>query len=486
MVAFIFTFFLSITGFSSTEQSVYPAMDSVKRPLRNPNSVIPDSTARFVRINRIFITGNRVTHDRIILRELTLKPGDVIYSTNLDGIIELDKRKLINTRLFNTVTIRVLELDKNSWDMVVDLKERWYTFPSPIFDLADRNFNEWWQNYNHDFRRVNYGLRLYRLNMRGRNETMRFIAQFGYQRRFELYYRIPNLDKEQKHGLALDFDYSEAKNVAFRTNDHKLEFLETDFILRSTRGGGVTYFFRNSFFETHSLKFDYRDNLVSDTLLLRNPNYFGGEGKRQQIFSSLGYNFTSDHRDYAAYPLHGYHFSGNILKTGLTKSDDVNKIEVTASYTRFFDLKKYFYLSNYTLGYLSSPDDLPYFNLGALGFRRQFVRGYEVYLIEGPAYIMNKTTFKKRILSRTYNWSAMPLEQFQHIPLSIYFKVYADVGYVQNYKNYEIGSRLTNKLLSGIGAGIDIIGSYDAVFRFEYTFNIEGQNGLFFHLRKEF
>jgi hypothetical protein len=80
----------------------------------------------------------------------------------------------------------------------------------------------------------------------------------------------------------------------------------------------------------------------------------------------------------------------------------------------------------------------------------------------------------------------MPLEQFRRIPLSIFAKIYGDVGYVKNYENYAIGSRLSNKLLAGFGAGIDIVGSYDAVLRLEYTFNAEGQNGFFLNVRREF
>ena len=41
-------------------------------------------------------------------------------------------------------------------DVMVDVKERWYIFPLPIFELADRNFNEWWKT--RDFSRTNYGL----------------------------------------------------------------------------------------------------------------------------------------------------------------------------------------------------------------------------------------------------------------------------------------------------------------------------------------
>ena len=83
--------------------------------------------------------------------------------------------------------------------------------------------------------RVNYGLRLYQFNMRGRNETLRLTAQFGFQRRFELSYRFPYIDKKQKHGLILDVDFTETKNLAFQTVDHRLEFLKSEDILRTTR-----------------------------------------------------------------------------------------------------------------------------------------------------------------------------------------------------------------------------------------------------------
>jgi hypothetical protein len=114
------------------------------------------------------------------------------------------------------------------------------------------------------------------------------------------------------------------------------------------------------------------------------------------------------------------------------------------------------------------------------------VRGYEIYVIEGPYYALNKTTFKKRIFSRTYNLDYLPIRQFRYIPLSIFLKTYADFGYVHNYPNYSISSILADKLISGVGFGIDIVASYDAVFRMEYSFNGEGEQGFFFHVRKEF
>lgn len=485
MLAFIVSLFIVFGGNGAPDQIPARAgvvIDSVKRPRNLPPL---DSSSRFLTISRIFIVGNRLTRDAIILRELSLKPGDIVYSTDIPTILERDEKKLINTRLFNTAEMRTLELEEGKVDILVDVKERWYTFPSPIFDLSDRNFNEWWENYNHDFNRVNYGLRLYQFNMRGRNETLKLVAQFGYVKRFELSYRFPYIDRKQKQGLQIDMDYSEAKNLAVYTDDHKLEFQESDQVLRETKGIGVSYIFRNSFYDSHILKAEYRSTNIRDEVMLLNPNYLGAEQTHQE-YPAVTYQFISEHRDYIGYPLKGYSINALVMKSGLTENSDLNKLETTFSHAVYSDLKKGFYFSNNVVGYWSLPDELPYFNYGALGYKKQFVRGYEVYVIEGPAYFLNKSTFKKRIFSRTYHWNGMPLEQFRRIPLSVFVKVYGDMGYVKNYSNYEIGSRLSNKLLAGFGAGIDIVGSYDAVLRLEYTFNAEGQNGFFLNVRREF
>lgn len=447
-----------------------------------------DTVGKFLRINRVFIVGNRLTRDQIILRELTLKPGDIIFSRDLPSILDLDRKKLINTRLFNTVDIRIMELADSKVDLLIDLNERWYTFPSPIFELSDRNFNDWWQNYDHDLKRVNYGLRLYQFNMRGRNETLRFVAQFGFQRKFELMYRFPYIDKRQKHGISIDLGFHETKNLAYATHDHKYLYTHSDQILRNERRAGVTYTYRNSFYQTHSFSAEFRNLHVNQIVLDSNADYIHGEALRQE-YPSLSYQFNSDHRDVAAYPLKGNQFMVELSHDGLGISKDLNRFEAGVLYSRYVDLKNNFYLSNNTIGYFSAPDDVPYLNYGVLGQRKQFVRGYELYVMEGPWYLLNKTTFKKLIFNRQYHWALMPAQQFRYIPISIYVKTYADLGYVRNYPYYETlpeNTALSDKLLFGTGFGIDFVGSYDVVLRFEYSFNAEGEQGFFFHLKKEF
>lgn len=456
--------------------------DTVKRP-RNRSPL--DSTGRLLQVNRILIIGNRITREQIILRELTVKAGDIVNSAELPIILDLDRKKLINTRLFNTAEIRVLDYANGVIDLLIDLDERWYTFPSPIFELADRNFNEWWENYNHDFGRVNYGLRLYQFNMRGRNETLRLTAQFGFVRRFELSYRFPYIDRKQKQGLIIDFDFAETKNLAYRTLDHKLDFLESDDLLRVTRGAGVTYTYRKSFYTSHSLKYEFRSSSINDTIVGLNPNFLG-DARGDVRYSTLTYTFTNDHRDYVGYPLTGHLLSVQLVQTGLTGGDDIHKTELVGSFSAYINLGRNFYLSNSTTGYVSSQASPPYVVYNGIGYQRRIVRGYEVYVIEGQNFGLNKTTLKKRIFSRIYNLNAMPIRQFRHLPLSIYMKTYGDLGYVQNYNNYEISSRLANKALTGVGGGIDIVASYDAVLRLEYSLNGEGQRGFFFHIKKEF
>jgi len=463
------------------------AADSVKRPRLRNN--LPDSAYRPVRINRILIIGNRITREHIILRELSLKPGDTVNYYLLPELLSRDKNKLFNLHLFHSTDIRMLELEPGLMDLLVEVNERWFTFPVPRFQLSDRNFNEWWENYNHDFKRVNYGLRLYQYNMRGRNETLLLTAQFGYVKRFELSYQIPYFDRKQKQGLILETDYIDNKNLAVQTLNHKLDFLEMRSLLRNTRGLALTYTYRNSFYYQHRIKYGVRLTRIADTVAVINPNYLGIENGLSQRYDYLTYQFVADRRDVIAYPLKGHYLLAQLQQNGLFDKRHLNLLNGSLSVAGFADLGHNWYLSNFSHTYWSNRRHIPYFNYGSMGYNKIFVRGYEIYVIEGPWYFLNKTTLKKRIFSRYWQWENMPISQFKYVPLSIFLKAYADFGYVRNYPLYnqlQINQQLANTWLYGAGFGLDLVSSYDVVLRFEYSFNAEGRSGFFFHIKKEF
>jgi outer membrane protein assembly factor BamA len=456
--------------------------------------VSPDTTSqvkdttRLLTINRVLIIGNKRTRDQIISRELTLKPGDTIRADKLHEALLWDKRKIYNLRLFNVVNIRSLEMSPHSIDLLVDVDERWYTWPAPIFELSDRNFNEWWQTYNHDFSRINYGIKLDQYNVRGRNETLRLVAQFGFTQRFDLSYTIPYIDKKQKQGISFGVEYGNPKNIAYYTKDHNFVFANTGEPLRTYKGASISYTYRKSFFETHSISLSYKNAQVRDTVVELNPTYYSS-ASNQQEYGSISYSFRAEHRDVVMYPLRGYQITGSVQKNGLGFEGDVNQWILNIALAKHYDLRKGFYLSNFSSVFLSDPTVQPYTLYGRLGYQNQVLRGYETYVVEGPKFFINKTTFKKKILSRAVRWESMPLEQFRYLPLSIYLKSFIDLGYVENYNFYQeknINTRLSNKLLAGYGTGIDIIFPYDLVFRLEYAFTIQGTQGFFFNLKKEF
>jgi len=464
-----------------------PVADTIKTSTRN-KQIQSDTIDRYLEVNRIIITGNKLTRNSIILRELSFKKGDVISERIIPKVIEKDQRKLFNLHLFNTATITPLDLKNGMVDFLIEVDERWYTFPVPIFQLSDRNFNEWWENYDHDFSRVNYGLRLYQYNMFGRNQTLTLTAQFGFQRRFQLMYKVPYIDNNQKAGLIFEMDFIEAKNVADSTIEHKLRYVKSEHVLRNTKGIGLSYTYRNNFYINHKLKYEYRETSIADTLEILNPNYLGPETNRQQ-YDAVTYEFTSDHRDVQAYPLKGYMVFLHLQQYGIALNKDFQKTEGYFSLSGHLDLKKNFYLSNQSYIYLSTPDEIPYFNYGGLGYNRTFVRGYEVYVIEGPRFYLNKTTFKKRIFYRLWTVENSIIPQFNHFPLAIYLKAYADFGYVANYPTYKessVNTLLSNQVIGGAGFGLDFVSAYDAVLRVEYTYTPENKGGFFFHLKKEF
>ena len=98
-----------------------------------------------LKINNIIIKGNKRTKSNIILRELNFKKNDSISFSDFQSVIEEDKRKLINTDLFNEVQIKFLLIEEKNVDIIIEVIESIYWSPNIIFELSDRNFNDWWK-----------------------------------------------------------------------------------------------------------------------------------------------------------------------------------------------------------------------------------------------------------------------------------------------------------------------------------------------------
>lgn len=443
---------------------------------------------RFIKIEKIYVIGYERTRKSIITRELSVQEGGIYEVAELKRTLELDQQKLFNTRLFTTAEVTLLETSPGIGSVLVKVEERWYFFPSVFFRLADRNFNDWWTNRNRDLRRTIYGLRVDQYNLRGVNDRLKLVAQFGFVKQFELNYRMPYIDRSQKHGLIFGGTYNEWKNLAFQTEDHLPTFIKAEDLVQNRLAGYLTYSYRNAFYNFHYFTVAYQKTEIADTVFRLNPNYFSGLYDQQ--FLLLSYQFVRDRRDYVNYPLSGYYVTFRTEKSGLGKNADVNIWENRAQYARFWNLGKGFYFATNLTGLISTPTSQPYFLYRGLGYGKNYVRGFELDVVEGSRYLLTKNSFRKQLFQTTRDISRfMPIEQFQKLPIAIYAKLFFDGGYVQNYPFYEeqdANSRLTNDFIYGIGTGIDVVSFYDFVVRFEYSYNSQSDLNFFLNFKAEF
>lgn len=105
------------------------------------------STSIYCVVKAIHVDGNKKTKEAIILRELNFKTGDTIPTETFQSLLERSRENILNTLLFNFVDTATQYLDSIHIVVTIHVQERWYFWPSPIFNLAARNFNEWWMFY---------------------------------------------------------------------------------------------------------------------------------------------------------------------------------------------------------------------------------------------------------------------------------------------------------------------------------------------------
>lgn len=442
-------------------------------------------------VDDILIAGNKKTKERIILRELKFAIGDTIPMLDLMPNLRRSEELLLNTGLFTTAKINIKDWDteKNRITISIALREMWYLYPFYIFELADRNFNVWWEEQGRSLSRINYGGRLTWQNLTGRRDLLKATVQFGYTKKFELSYNRPMLGKSRNLGGFAEIHYSNRKEIAYITEESRLLFKkqvgEPLLLTRFRVGAGVSY--RQGLNMYHTGKLLFSDNSIGDTISqVLNPDYFLDSRGRQRHFT-LQYNFTIDKRDVKAYPQGGHLFSLLLQKDGFGFFDDVNAFAATSTYAHYFPLgKKISFGAKLKGRYTFTRAEQPYTHVSALGYLPDFLRGYEFYVIDGMDYVYAKTHFQFRLFQKEINWGKyMLIPQFRLMPLKVYLAINNDFGYANAPFNGE-RSTLSNEFLWGRGIGLDFVVFQDKVWQFEYSFNHLGEHGFFLHFEFSF
>ena len=432
-------------------------------------------------IQSIQVVGNQVTKGQIIKRELLFDIGDTIKTSDFANVLEQSKKNILNTSLFNFAKIEWALLDPSHVFIIVTVTERWYTFPVPIFEIDDNNFNTWWQSK--DFSRINYGFNLVRNNFRGRKEKLDILAQFGFTERIRVKYTIPYVNKNQRGGLGLEFSYNRKDEISFTSKSNERQQYKsfgTDAIKNFSYG--INYTFRNEIFNTHAIGIEYDQYRILDTVRVLNPNFLGYNRTRTNFFS-LYYTFVNDKRDSKNYPLSGRLFYFNIKKSGLGISK--NGLDLTNIGTRikkYWDLGKRMYLAGSLRGEYALNNNQPYLLQNGLGYSSSYgIRAYELYVIDGQNIGLAKAQIKYQLVKpREVDLQFIRYEKISKFHYAFYLGVFSDFAYVEDNTGF-YNNRLANDFLYSSGIGLDFVSYYDVVIRTEFSINKFGETGIFFH-----
>jgi outer membrane protein assembly factor BamA len=470
--AWLAGFLFLLTGPLAAENGNMPAGDST--------FVVSDTVV----VRSIVIRGNRQTRPQIILRELEFREHDTLPVARVGELLRLSRENVFNTRLFNFVTFDTMQVPgTHAFDLQISVVERWYIWPIPFLEVSDRNFNAWWET--RDFSRLTYGVDLTFYNVRGRNETLKIISHFGFNQKYGFTYRIPYLNRDQTIGAGFGADAGFNHEIPVETENNKPVYYKdpSGFPKQVVNAYGEV-FYRPSFNALHTFRLGYSSYVFQDTVL-RIPGFSVSDANRQ-AFASIWYQYKNDHRDVHYYPLKGWYLDFELMHCTPAAVARTSYLKLNLRWYHQFSNRWYF-ATGWTLkaGLYS---DQPYYLQRGLGYGREFVRGYEYYVVDGQHFVLWKNNFKFAILpQKVVELGFLNSPKFSMIPLALYLNVFADLGYVFKYYPHSSagpdnnGNTLQNSLMAGYGLGLDFTTYYDVVVRCDFSMNLFGKPGIYLH-----
>ena len=442
----------------------------------------PAQSVDYFIISDILVKGNKHTKPNVISNELDFSIGDTIYTSELPVRKKENEKRLLGTALFTGVALNISNwnIEDGTANIVLTLQENWYIYPTFIFELADRNFNVWWTDQNRDFKRVNYGLSIDHINVTGRKDKLKLKVQHGYTRKYELRYKYPYISKTW--GAFGEIFFANQKEIGYETINNKTVFEKLNderILLRRFRAGfGANY--RPNVYHFHNFKLEYHHNSIDDFIAAEvAPNYFLN-GETSLRYFALKYDYTYDKRVFNLYPEGGFMFFGNITKEGLGVFDDFNNLSVAVGVEKYFQLgKKWIWGGRIKAKTNLTRNTVAFANNTGLGYGKDLVRGYELYVLDGTDWAIAKTSFRYRLYKKNINWGKyMFLQQFKQMNLRLFLRANLDFGYV-NEPTYKQTNELNNRILVGYGPAVYMLLYHTFIMSFEYSFNHLGESGLF-------
>jgi outer membrane protein assembly factor BamA len=457
--------------------------------------ILPDDISYpSIIISDITITGNKLTKDHYIIRELDFKRGDTLStrlgeslkglkrvsnrdSTELELRMKYSRENIIYTKLFLTVTLSIEQIEGNRYRLLIDVTERHYWWLFPVVKLNAPNFNEWlrdpaWED-------LSMGLFFSHNNLFGISHQTSLVGYVGKSYAAALGYRIPWIGHGKKVGLTMAAGYENLYTAEYGSFENKRLMIYDYNALQRIRVHAA-FNFRPHLYNYGTIKLTGEYVFLSDSLHALAPDLLA-QSKKDNTSLTLYLDYSYDSRNSHSYPLYGNHMKVFVNKVGLgLVRKDVDYFFYGIDFRFYQKIGKKWYVAEMLKLENAAGENHPYYYQVNMTGKKNFIRGFDLYTLKGDwmCYFRNNVKYEL-VKPRTKKVKeGQEKNKFKALQYAFYLNLFADAGYVRN--DFTENNPYNNKMLFSWGLGLDFVTYYDLVIRFEYAFTSIGTNGFFF------
>ena len=435
-------------------------------------------------ISSISVKGNSITSESVILREVPFCAGDTINSPDFEKMLVESRQNLLNTSLFNYVTIGTHPSGNSGTGMLdveIEVEERWYIWP--IFEMRfnDRNMSSWIKKM--DWKRVTFYSGVKISNMFGLGHKLEVRGMSGWEKGLDMSYSKVALDSRKTSYLAAEAYAMFYKNADVLTQRNKPQHYSGEGYMKRSYGGSLVLTYRPQIRWRASAGISYDFSKIAQEVLDANPEYWGVRGRISRTFA-LNAMVCRDERDYIIYPTQGMYASLS-MKLEESNGFDFNYGQFLFDFQYYRKFSQRWMASSSVKLSTSFSNRYSYSHSKAIGYEIANITGYELFVADGQHYITQNNSIKYLImpqkivqLGKNPRW-----RKFNKPHFTIYGKFLFDFGYVFQKKDKVGDNNYSNSFLAGAGFGLDLLTYYDIVINVGYSVNNRGKGSFLFGFR---
>ncbi|MEP7146495.1 MAG: POTRA domain-containing protein [bacterium] len=429
----------------------------------NDSNAISDS----VLTGKIFVVGNKVTDDDIILREVFTRENSKLDAS----VLQDDVNRIYKLGLFNKVDVYPVPTDSaNLFNIMFLVEERFYILPIPQGGFRNGEFSKFWG-----------GLNIKWNNFRGRNETASLSFGLGYEPFIDVRYFVPWIGRKAHFYSSAEVGYSKNYNRSLLAlND------TTSFSIPSNADNFAIYNFNVSytlgkyFTKNFSLASTLKYNIINSSKY-QEGRTVSQDGKDN--FLTFNFSAKFDTRNSNEYTLAGSYYFLEYQKFGFAKLFDFNRLNFETRKFIPVKLGKNYSITfaSRTLGALSFGGTIPYYLKEYFGYDN-IIRGYKKVVYEGENKLGLFNELRIPVIDPFYvEGKSLPavnrIRMLKNLnyKFGLYATLFFDVGGVWNKTDNFFKTQFRN----GFGAGLNFILPFGFVGRTDFAFRKEQKKFIF-------